>query len=69
MNTCCVIILSVIHIYISFSQPRMEETLPVTSSSRVLHLRNLPSDVNERDVIMLVTPYGAVCYNTILHYI
>ena len=29
-------------------------------ASKVLHLRNLPSDVTERELIMLATPFGQV---------
>uniref|UniRef100_A0A1X7UYZ1 RRM domain-containing protein n=2 Tax=Amphimedon queenslandica TaxID=400682 RepID=A0A1X7UYZ1_AMPQE len=39
-------------------KPRMEEAVPVTS--RVLHIRNLPSDATEADVFMLMSTYGAV---------
>ena len=39
-------------------KPRMEEAVPVTS--RVLHIRNLPSDATEADVFMLMSTYGPV---------
>lgn len=44
-----------------FSQPRMDETVPVSGAvSRVLHIRNLPNDVTEGDVYMLISTFGAV---------
>ena len=39
-------------------QPRMEESS--TSPSKVLHLRNLPDGVTEREVMLLGVPFGKV---------
>ena len=40
----------------------MEETVPTvaTSTSRVLHVRNLPTEVLEKEIWMLASPFGMV---------
>ena len=40
------------------SQPRMDEA--VVAPSKVLHLRNLPDSVTEKEVVLLGLPFGRV---------
>lgn len=39
-------------------QPRMEEA--TVQPSKVIHLRNLPDNVTEKEVMMLGVPFGSV---------
>ena len=42
------------------SQPRMEDPVSQVTPSKVLHLRNLPSDVTDKEIIMLGLPFSQV---------
>ena len=45
-------------IYLLLLQPRMDET--AVEPSKVLHVRNLPDGVTEKEVVLLGVPFGRV---------